>query len=58
MYYRDGFSDDVHGGSANGTSAIIFWLVALGVAIVAFRAVYLFGLDLPATIQSLTSALQ
>ena len=53
MYYRNGLSDDVH-----GTSAIKFGLVALGVAIVAFRAVHVFGLDLSATIQSLTTALQ
>jgi len=53
MYYRDGFSDEVH-----SASAIRFGLVVLGVAIVASRAIYLFGLDLPATIQSLTSAFQ
>ena len=53
MYYRNGLSDEVH-----AASAIRFGLVALGVAIVASRAVYLFGQDLSATIQSLTAALQ
>ncbi len=53
MYYRNGLSDD-----ARGTSAIRFGLVAVGVAIVVFRAVHMFGLDLPATLQSLSTALQ
>ena len=53
MYYRNGFSDDVH-----GASAIRFGLVVLGVAIVAFRAVPRFGVDLPTTIKSLTTPLQ